>query len=227
MLSEIHGWAPSPRHAAEQVPTLRPIKQLDDCRYRNLAEPGVRRFLNRVQQLVAFDGHFEVGADGIPFANAFSHPYGELRNVEGRPRRHRGWNPAITLRYREIRQRFARLCTAHGELGALDASTLARVGRRDSRSPLVPWISNRNPVPLAVPPLTCNRCDRAALEDAAALRACGRVEAERRSGQMAAVSQLKALIGSTQLRAMSSRRLMCSCASRRGPQGPITNSLTP
>ncbi len=73
----------------------------------NLAEPGVRSLLNRVQQLVAFDGHIEVGADWLSFANAFSHPYEELRNVEGRLRRHRGWNRAIALRYREIRQRFA------------------------------------------------------------------------------------------------------------------------
>jgi hypothetical protein len=40
----------------------------------NLAEPGVRRFLNRVKELVAFDGHIEVRADGLSFANAFSHP---------------------------------------------------------------------------------------------------------------------------------------------------------
>ena len=37
---------------------------------KNLADPGVRRLLNRVKQLVAFDGHIEVWADGLSFANA-------------------------------------------------------------------------------------------------------------------------------------------------------------
>ncbi|MEA2263563.1 MAG: hypothetical protein QOJ51_6388, partial [Acidobacteriaceae bacterium] len=41
---------------------------------KNLAAPGVRRLLNRVKQLVAIDGHIEVWADGLSFANAFSHP---------------------------------------------------------------------------------------------------------------------------------------------------------
>jgi hypothetical protein len=31
----------------------------------NLAEPGVRRLLNHVKQLVAFDGHIEVWVDGL------------------------------------------------------------------------------------------------------------------------------------------------------------------
>jgi hypothetical protein len=82
--------------------------------------------LNRVKQLVAFDGHIEVWADGLSFANAFSHPYEQLRSVEGKSRRDRGWNPAIALRYREIRQRFARLRTAHSELGDLYVCCLAR-----------------------------------------------------------------------------------------------------
>src|SRR6266436_6190075 len=86
---------------------------------KNLADPGVRRLLNHVKKLVAFDGQIEVWADGLSFANAFSHPHVRLRNVERQPGRDRGWNPAIALRYREIRQRFARLRTAHSELGDL------------------------------------------------------------------------------------------------------------
>src|SRR5579863_9960743 len=83
---------------------------------KNLAYPGVRRLLNRVKQLVAMDGHIEVWADGLSFANAFSHPRVQLRYVERKPCRDRRWNPAITLRYREIRERFARLRTANSEL---------------------------------------------------------------------------------------------------------------
>ena len=98
---------------------------------KNLADPGVRRLLNRVQQLVAFDGHVKVWADGLSFANALSHPPVQLRNVERKPRRDRGWNPAIALRYREIRQQFARLCAAHRELGDLYISRLARICRHD------------------------------------------------------------------------------------------------
>src|ERR1700736_3752096 len=86
---------------------------------KNLADPSVRRLLNHVKQLVAFNGYIEVWADGLSFANAFSHPHVQLRDVERKPRRDRGWNPAIALRYREIRQRFARLRTAHSELGDL------------------------------------------------------------------------------------------------------------
>src|SRR6267378_176549 len=92
---------------------------------KNLAGPGVGRLLNHVKQLVAFDGHIEVWADGPSFANAFSHPHVQLRNIAGRPRRDRGWNPTIALRYRDIRQRFARLRTAHSELGNLYVSRLA------------------------------------------------------------------------------------------------------
>ena len=94
---------------------------------KNLADPGIRGLLNRVEQLVAFDGHIEVWAHGLSFANAFSHPHVQLRDVEGEPRRDRGWNPAIALGYREIRERFARLPTAHSELGDLYVSHLARV----------------------------------------------------------------------------------------------------
>jgi hypothetical protein len=61
----------------------------------NLADPGVRRLLNRVKRLVAFDGYIEVGADGLSFANAFSHPHVQLRNVERKPRRDR-WSRAWT-----------------------------------------------------------------------------------------------------------------------------------
>src|ERR1700693_2313775 len=120
---------------------------------KNLADPGVRRLLNRVKQLVAFDGHIEVWADGLSFANAFSHPHEQLRNVEKKPRRDRGWYPAIALRYRQIRQRFARLRTAHSELGDLYVSRLARVCRHDSQDALGAVDLEQDPVPLAVPPL--------------------------------------------------------------------------
>ena len=80
---------------------------------KELADPGVRRLLNHVKQLVAFDSQIKVWADGLAFANAFSHAHVQLRNVERKPRRDCGWNPAIALRNREIRQRFARLRTAH------------------------------------------------------------------------------------------------------------------
>jgi hypothetical protein len=57
---------------------------------RYLEQRGVRQVLaNRVKQLVAFDGHIEVGAGGLSFANAFSHPHVQLRNVERKPRRDR------------------------------------------------------------------------------------------------------------------------------------------
>src|ERR1700687_3567986 len=100
---------------------------------KNLADPGVRRLLNHVKQLVAFDGHIKVWADGLSFANAFSHSHVQLRNVERKPRWDREWNPAIALRYREIRQRFARLRTAHSELGDLYVSRLAGAGREEDR----------------------------------------------------------------------------------------------
>src|SRR5580700_9151414 len=87
------------------------------CVEQRLADPGVRRLLNQVKQLVASDGHIKVWADGLSFANAFSHPPVELRNVERQPRRDRRWNPAIALRDSELRQGFARLRTAHCELG--------------------------------------------------------------------------------------------------------------
>jgi hypothetical protein len=51
----------------------------------NLADPGVRRLLNHVKQLVAFDGHIEVWVDGLSLANAFSHPQVQLGNVERKP----------------------------------------------------------------------------------------------------------------------------------------------
>ncbi len=50
---------------------------------------------------MAFDGHIKTWADGLSFANAFSHPHVHLRNVERKSRRDRGWNPAMALRYRE------------------------------------------------------------------------------------------------------------------------------
>jgi hypothetical protein len=45
-----------------------------DSSLKNLADPGVRCLLNHVKQLVALDGHIKVWADGLSFANAFSHP---------------------------------------------------------------------------------------------------------------------------------------------------------
>jgi hypothetical protein len=100
---------------------------------------------------VAFDGQLKVGADGLSFANAFSHPHVQLRNVERKPRGDRRWNPAIALRYREIRQRFALLRTSHTNLGDLYVSRLEGSAGTIARLPSVPWISNRNPVPLAMP----------------------------------------------------------------------------
>jgi hypothetical protein len=156
------------RTTGEQVATtLRPKLQ-------NLAQPSVRRLLNRVQQLVTLDGNIEVGTDGLSFVNAFSHPYEELRDVEGRPRRHLGWNPAITLRYREIRQRFAFLRTAHGELGDLHASPLARVGRCDNQVALGAVDLEQEPRPVGGAAFDVDRGDRAALQDAAEEHLVGR-----------------------------------------------------
>src|SRR6267378_7964166 len=94
---------------------------------KNLADSRARRLLNHVEQPVAFDGHIKVWAGGLSFANAFSHRHVELGNVERKPLRDRRWNPAIALRHREIRERLARLRTAHSELGDLYVSHLARV----------------------------------------------------------------------------------------------------
>jgi hypothetical protein len=104
----------------------------------NLADSGVRRLLNGVKQLVTFDGQIEVWAHGFSFANAFSHPHVQLRNVERKPCRDRGRNPAIALRYREVRQRFARLRAVHSEHGDLYVSRLARICRHDSKGALGP-----------------------------------------------------------------------------------------
>jgi hypothetical protein len=68
---------------------------------KNMADPGVRGLLNCVEQLVAFDGHIEVWAHGLCFANAFSQLHVQLRNVEG----------------------FGRLRAAHSELGAINSET--------------------------------------------------------------------------------------------------------
>jgi hypothetical protein len=54
---------------------------------------------------MSVDGHIKVRAEGSSFANAFSHPHVQLRNVERKPRRDRGWNPTIAIRYREIPER--------------------------------------------------------------------------------------------------------------------------
>ena len=53
---------------------------------------------------MAFDSHVEIRAHGFPFANAFSHARVQLCNVERQAGRDCGRNPAIALRYREIRQ---------------------------------------------------------------------------------------------------------------------------
>ena len=126
------------------------LNDVEICIEQTLADTGFRPLLNHVKQLVASDGHIKVWTDGLSFANAFSHPHVQLRNVEGRPRRDRRWNPAIDLRYSEIREWFARLRTAHNELGDLYVSRLARVCRHDSQGALGA-ISNRNPIPLAMP----------------------------------------------------------------------------
>jgi hypothetical protein len=94
------------------------LNDVNICVEQTLADPGVRRLLNHAKQLVASDGHIKVWADGLSFANAFSYPRVQLRNVERQPRRDCRWNPAIPLRYSEIRERFARLRTARNELGA-------------------------------------------------------------------------------------------------------------
>src|SRR5258708_29854183 len=145
----------------------RPLPTIGRSSLKNLADPGVRRLLNRVKQLVAFDGHIEVWADGFSFANAFSHPHEQLRNVERKPRRDRGWNPPIALWYREIRQRFARLRTAHSELGDLYVSRVARVCRHDSQGALGAVDLEQEPRPVGGAAFELDRCDRAALEDAA------------------------------------------------------------
>jgi hypothetical protein len=121
-LSEIYIRFTMPRHRQR---TSRQV--VGGTSLNNLADPGVRCLLNRVKELVAFDGHIEIWADALSFANAFSHPLVQLRNVGRKSRRNRGCNPAIALRYREIRQRFARLRTANSELGNLYVSRLARV----------------------------------------------------------------------------------------------------
>ena len=77
MLSEIYGWLTKirlRRRTGHQA--------LGRSSLKNLADPGVRCLLNHAKQLVAFDGHTEVWADRPSFANAFSHPYVQLRNVE-------------------------------------------------------------------------------------------------------------------------------------------------
>jgi hypothetical protein len=127
---------------------------------KNLADRGVQRLLNRVKQLVAFDGHIRVWADGLSFANAFSHPHVQLRNVARKSRRDGGWNPAIALRYREIRQRFARLRTARSELGDLYVGRLARVCRRDSQNTLGAANLEQESRPVGGAAPEVDRCDR-------------------------------------------------------------------
>src|SRR4029077_6678592 len=95
------------------------------------------------------------------------------------PRRDGRWNPAVALRYREIRQRFARLRTAHSELGDLYVSRLARVCRHDSQVALgaVDLEQEINPVGRAASEV--DRCHRAALEDAAYQHLVGRGHRDR------------------------------------------------
>ena len=146
---------------------------------KNLADAGVRRLLSRVKELVAFDGHIEVRAHGLSFANTFSHPLVQLRNIERKPRRDRGWNPAIALRYREIRQRFARLRTAQIELRDLYVGRLVRVGRRDSQGALGAVDLEQEPRPVGSAAFEVDRRDRTALEDAAYDHLVGRGHLDR------------------------------------------------
>src|SRR5258708_29811994 len=146
---------------------------------KNLAGPGVRRLLNHVKQLVAFDGHIKVWAHWLSFANAFSHPHVQLRNVERKPRRDRGWNPAIALRHREIRQRFSRLRTAYSELGDLYVSRLARVYRHDSQVAFGAVDLEQEPRSVGGAAFEVDRCDRAALEDSAYEHLVGRGHRDR------------------------------------------------
>ena len=64
--------------AGEQVvTTLRPTDQaVGRWQLQNLAELDVRRLLNRAQQLVASDGHIEVGVDWL------SREYSAIRTEE-------------------------------------------------------------------------------------------------------------------------------------------------
>ncbi len=123
MLSEIYGWFTEARHRRQTG-----LRAVGRSSLKNLVDPGVRCLLDRGKQLVAFDGHIEVWADGLSFENAFSHPHVQLCNVERKAGWYPGWNPAIAFPCREIRQRFARVRTAHTEIGDLYVSHLARVG---------------------------------------------------------------------------------------------------
>jgi hypothetical protein len=123
---------------------------------------------------VGFDRHIEVWADGLSPANAFSHPRVQLGNVERQPRRDRRWNPAIALRYREIRQWFAGLRTTHSELGDLYVSRLVRVGRHDCQGALGAVDLEQDPCPVGGAAFEVDRCDRVALEDAAYQHLVGR-----------------------------------------------------
>jgi hypothetical protein len=79
MLSMIYGWFTKARcrwRTGRQAVGRSSLK--------NLADPGVR-CLTGIQQPVAFDGHIQFWADGLSFANAFSHPHVQLRNMKGSP----------------------------------------------------------------------------------------------------------------------------------------------
>ena len=102
---------------------------------------GLRR------QLVAVDGHFEVGADGLSFANAFSHPHEQLRNVEGRPHRYREWNPAIALRIERSASGLP-LCAPR----TVNSDTCTLISRRGVRIPSA--LATRHCEPPAVTPHT-------------------------------------------------------------------------
>ena len=80
-----------------------------DGRLQDLADTAIRRLLDCVEQAVAREREIETGTGGPSFTNAVRHAVEELRDIEGRSRRHGGWNPAITLGDREIGQRFAAL----------------------------------------------------------------------------------------------------------------------
>ncbi len=76
----------SPGRGAEIVVPRRPLSTVGRSSLKNLTDTGVRRHLNRVEQLVAFDGHIKVWSHWLSFTDAFSHPHEQLSNVERKPR---------------------------------------------------------------------------------------------------------------------------------------------
>jgi len=95
---------------------------------KNLADPGVRRLLNRVKQLVAFDGHIEVWADGLSFANASDGSLPIRLSASNIPLRHSGDTLEAPVRalYNWTRQYSAAIRTAQE---AYDADRSRKDGR--------------------------------------------------------------------------------------------------